>query len=76
MLATIVYAINPKTSTPEEGFTSYSETNEKALKRKAELEAQISTGAYKRWSGAWRIGFVDRAREHGWEIQVKNCMIG
>jgi hypothetical protein len=76
MLATIVYAINPKQDTPVEGFTSFSPTYENAIKRKTELEAQISTGSYKRWSGAWRVGFVDRAKEHGWEIVVKNAMIG
>ncbi len=76
MLATVVYAINPKQDTPVEGFTSYSPTAENAINRRNELESQIRTGSYKRWSGQWRVSFVDRCREHGWEIHVKNCMIG
>jgi len=76
MLATIVYAINPKQDTPVEGFTSFSPTADKALKRKADLEAQISIGSYKNWNGEWRIGFIDRCIKNGWKIVVKNCMIG
>jgi hypothetical protein len=76
MLATIVYAVNPKQDTPVEGFTSFSPNPENALKRKNELEAQIRTGSYKRWSGQWRVQFVDRCLQHGWDIQVKTCMIG
>jgi hypothetical protein len=76
MLATIVYAINPKQDTPVEGFTAYSPTPENALRRKDDLIAQITSGSYKRWSGQWRIDFVDRCRKHGWEIVVKNAMIG
>ena len=76
MLATIVYAINPKQDTPVEGFTSFSPSYENALKRKAELEAQIKAGSYTRWSGKWRVDFIDRCIKNGWEIIVKNAMIG
>ena len=76
MLATIVYAINPKQDTPVEGFTSFSPTPEGALKRKNDLESDIGGKGYKRWSGQWRVSFVDRAKEHNWEIVVKNAMIG
>jgi hypothetical protein len=76
MLATIVYAINPKTPTPEEGFTSFSNSPAAALKRRDNLEKEIKSGAYKRWTGPWRIDFVDRCQKHGWEIHVKNTMIG
>jgi hypothetical protein len=75
MLATIVYATNPKQDTPVEGFTSYSPTAENALKRKTELESQIRSGSYKRWSGQWRIDFVDRCNKNGWQISVKTCLI-
>jgi hypothetical protein len=76
MLATIVYAINPKQDTPVEGFTAFSPTADNALQRKADLEAQIQAGSYKNWSGEWRIGFIDRCIKNEWEIVVKNCMIG
>lgn len=76
MIATIVYALNPKTPTPEEGFTSFSKSNEDALKRRAQLESEIYSGAYKRWTGEWRKSFIDRCFANGWEIVVKSCMIG
>jgi hypothetical protein len=76
MLATIVYAINPKQDTPVEGFTSFSPTNENALKRKATLESEIQSGSYMNWSGQWRVDFINRCRKHGWPIVVKNIMIG
>ena len=75
MLATIVYAINPKQDTPVEGFTSFSPTYENALKRKSQLEANINADSYKQWSGQWRIDFIDRCKNHGWKIYVKTCMI-
>jgi hypothetical protein len=76
MLATIVYAINPKQDTPVEGFTAYSPNAENAIKRRETLERDIAGTGYKNWSGEWRIGFIDRCKEHGWDIHVKNCMIG
>lgn len=76
MLATIVYAINPKQDTPVEGFTSFSPTPENALKRKAAIEEQIKSGSYTRWSGKWRIDFIDRCKKNDWEIVVKHCLIG
>ena len=75
MLATIVYAINAKQDTPVEGFTAYSPTSENALRRRVQIESQIKSGAYKNWSGQWRIDFIDRCKKHGWEIVVKSVMI-
>ena len=75
MIATIIYAINPKTATPEEGFTSFSKSPEAALKRRENLEKEIKSGAYKRWLGPWRVQFIDRCLANGWDIQVKSCMI-
>jgi hypothetical protein len=76
MLATIVYALNPNQANPVEGFTSFSPTEEQALKRKGQLISDIYGGAYKKWSGEARRHFIDRCMDNGWEIQIKFCMIG
>jgi hypothetical protein len=75
MLATVVYALNPKQANPVEGFTSFSPTEEQALKRKGQLVSDIYSGAYKMW-GEDRRHFIDRCMTNGWEIQIKFCMIG
>jgi len=75
MLATIVYAINPNQDTPVEGFTAFSPTAEAALKRKAILEHDIAANTHVHWNGEWRKSFVDRCKNNGWQIHVKNCMI-
>lgn len=75
MLSTIVYAINPKQKLPVEGFTSFAETEDKALVRKAQLEAEIASGGWKRWSGEQRRHFMERCVKNGWEVKTKLCLI-
>jgi hypothetical protein len=76
MLATIVYAINPKSDTPEEGFTSYSNSPINALKKRDILERDIKSNTYKSWTGQWRKDFINRCKANGWEIRVSTVMIG
>ena len=75
MLSTIVYAINPKQKLPVEGFTSFAESEDKALKRKSDLEHDIQTEGWKRWSGADRKHFIQRCQDNGWEVKTKLCLI-
>jgi len=76
MLATIVYAINPRQDTPVEGFTAFSPTPENALKRKRALEQQIKGDGYKHWyDSKWRMAFIDRCKANAWEIRVETVMI-
>jgi hypothetical protein len=75
MLSTIVYSINPKQKLPVEGFTSFAETEELALRRKAELESAISGNGWKTWSGKARRDFIQRAKDNKWEIKTKLCLI-
>ena len=75
MLSTIVYAINPKQKLPVEGFTSFAENEEKALARKAQLEADIASGSWTRWGGESRRYFIERCQKNGWEVKTKLCLI-
>ena len=75
MLATIVYAINPKQKLPVEGFTSYAETEELALRRRDELEKHIASNGWKHWSGSDRRAFMEKAIRNNWEVKTKLCLI-
>jgi hypothetical protein len=75
MIATIVYAINPNDKTPKELFTSFSESDEKALQRRDQLQRDINTEGWKNWSGQGRVDAVGDAKEKGYEIRVRLCMV-
>lgn len=76
MLATIVYAINPKSpDTPVEGFVSFSKSEDNALKRKVQIEAEIASGGWKHWGGEERRYFIERCNQNGWGIHTKLCAI-
>jgi hypothetical protein len=73
MLATMVYAINPKQSNPVDGFVSFSKSEKAALKRKEQIIGHIKNGGYKNWPSADRKYFVDRCQKNNWEIKVVLC---
>ena len=75
MLSTVVYAVNPKQKLPVEGFISFAENEEKALRRKTQLEVDIVTGMWQGWGGKDRKNFIARCQKNGWEIKTKLCLI-
>jgi hypothetical protein len=75
-LATVVYAINPKSpQTPVEGFVSFTKTDDKAIRRRSQLEKDILTDNYKSWPGERRRAKIRQFKEKGWEIVVKNVQV-
>lgn len=75
MIATIVYARNPRQPNPIEGFTSFAPSAAHAQRRLQQLQRDIASGQWRTWTGESRRHFVARAQRNGWAIEVKQAVI-
>jgi hypothetical protein len=51
-------------------FTAESKTLAKATKRKENLERDVNSDGYTRWSGKERIAAVQHCKDGGWDFEV------